>query len=160
VDDVLLTHQHYDHVLDAAALAAAGSRLRALENYSTELTLEDLFKQIGMSITVVPYTIDTRFTPGAALELAGVKMRIAHVPGHSTDSVTFYLPEEGLLFAGDALFAGAIGRTDLPKGSTKQLVDGIVKHLLTLPPETKVFPGHGPSTTIGTEAEGNPYLIR
>jgi hydroxyacylglutathione hydrolase len=68
------------------------------------------------------------------------------------------LADHGVVFSGDTIFAGSIGRTDLPGGSTTQLLDGIAKHLMTLPPETKVFPGHGPATTVGEEASGNPYL--
>ena len=74
------------------------------------------------------------------------------------DSVTFHLVDHGIVFSGDTLFAGSIGRTDLPGGSGTELLDGIAAHLLTLPPETKVFPGHGISTTIGEEARTNQYL--
>ncbi len=158
VDDVLLTHQHYDHVQDAAAMSALGARLHAFAPYSTELTLEDLFKQIGMQMTVAPYEVDHLFDLEAEPVFGGMRFRLAHVPGHSTDSVTLHLPEQGLLFSGDTLFAGSVGRTDLPKGSTRQLIDGITTKLLVLPEDTKVFPGHGPSTTIGEEKEGNPYL--
>jgi len=159
VDDVLLTHQHYDHVMDAAALQAAGAKLYALEDYSKELTLETPARSWGLPISVKPYAVDRKFViDGTLLEIAGVKMRLAHVPGHSPDSVTFYLADQGVLFSGDTLFAQSVGRADLPGGSMTQLLDKISKHLLTLPEETKVFPGHGPSTTIGTELRENPYL--
>jgi glyoxylase-like metal-dependent hydrolase (beta-lactamase superfamily II) len=84
--------------------------------------------------------------------------KLAHVPGHSPDSVTFYSEPEKLLLAGDVLFAGSIGRTDFPGGSLDTLLQGIKKHVLTLPDETRVLPGHGPETTVGEEREGNPYL--
>ncbi|RYD34951.1 MAG: MBL fold metallo-hydrolase [Verrucomicrobiaceae bacterium] len=158
VDDVLLTHQHYDHVTDAAALKATGARLHALEDYSKDLTLESAARGWGLPISVIPYDVDRKFLVGEPLVVAGKTLRLAHVPGHSTDSVTFYLPDEGVLFSGDTLFAESIGRTDLPGGSTQQLLDGILTKLLTLPPETKVFPGHGPATSIGHEARQNPYL--
>lgn len=159
VDDVLLTHQHYDHVMDAAALQAVGAKLHALEDYSKELTLETPARSWGLPISVKPYAVDRKFTiDGTPLEIAGVKMTLAHVPGHSTDSVTFYLPDQGVLFSGDTLFAQSVGRADLPGGDMTQLLDKISEHLLTLPTETKVFPGHGPSTTIGTELSENPYL--
>ena len=92
------------------------------------------------------------------LRLAGLDFQLAHVPGHATDAVTFYLATAGVLFSGDTLFAGSIGRTDLPGGSTQQLLAGIDRHLLTLPAETRVLSGHGPATTIGREAAQNPYL--
>jgi len=159
VDDVLLTHQHYDHVMDAAALKAAGAKLHALEDYSKELTLEAPARSWGLPISVKPYAVDQKFImDGTPLEIAGVKMTLAHVPGHSTDSVTFYVEDQGVLFSGDTLFAQSVGRADLPGGNMTQLLDKIAEHLLTLPAETKVFPGHGPSTTIGTELLENPYL--
>ena len=158
VDDVLLTHQHYDHVLDAAALRQAGARLHAFAAYSTDLTLESLARAWGMPIAVEPYQIDALLDVSQPLRLAGLEMSLAHIPGHAADAVTFYLSADGVLFSGDTLFAGSIGRTDLPGGSTQMLLDGIARHLLTLPPATRVHSGHGPATTIAREAAGNPYL--
>ena len=159
VDDVLLTHQHYDHVTDAAALKATGARLHALEDYSKDLTLESMVRGWGLPISVVPYEIDRKFSMEEPLVVAGKTLALAHVPGHSPDSVTFHLADAGVLFSGDTLFAESVGRTDLPGGNTQQLLDGILGKLLSLPPETKVFPGHGPATTIGVEAKENPYLV-
>jgi hydroxyacylglutathione hydrolase len=158
IDDVLLTHQHYDHVTDASKMKELGARLHAFEDYSMDLTLESVARGWGMPISVTPYQIDRCFLVSEPLKLAGLEFSLAHVPGHSTDSVTFYLADQGVVFSGDTLFAGSIGRTDLPGGSTTQLLDGITKHLMTLPAATKVLPGHGPGTTVGEEAEENPYL--
>lgn len=158
VDDVLLTHQHYDHVTDAAALKELGARLHAFDEYSKDLTLESAARGWGLPISVSRYQIDSRLLMTAPLRIAGLDISLAHVPGHSLDSVTFYLVNQGVLFSGDTLFAGSIGRTDLPGGSTTQLLEGISRHLMTLPSETKVLSGHGPGTTIGQEALGNPYL--
>lgn len=159
VDDVLLTHQHYDHVTDAAALKATGARLHALEDHSKDLTLESMVRGWGLPISVIPYEVDRKFSIDEPLVVAGKTIALAHVPGHSPDSVTFYLADEGVLFSGDTLFADSVGRTDLPGGNTNQLIEGILTKLLTLPPETKVFPGHGPATSIGAEAAENPYLV-
>lgn len=158
VDDLLLTHQHYDHVLDAAALQEQGARLHAFAAYSTELTLEAFARAWGMPITVKPYRTDCLLDVAQPLRLAGLEFALAHIPGHALDAVTFYLADAGLLFSGDTLFAGSIGRTDLPGGSTQQLLEGIARHLLVLAPETRVLSGHGPATTIGREAASNPYL--
>jgi hydroxyacylglutathione hydrolase len=158
VDDVLLTHQHYDHVTDAAALKAGGAKLHAHAPYSKELTLEAAARAWGMPISVLPYEVDVLFDVSQPLRLAGMEIQLAHVPGHATDAVTFYLSDAGVVFSGDTLFAGSIGRTDLPGGSTSQLLEGIDKHLMSLPVETRVLSGHGPATTIGREAAGNPYL--
>lgn len=158
VDDVLLTHQHYDHVTAAAALKALGARLHAYADYSKDLTLESMARSWGLPIAVTPYQIDRLFVMTEPLRIAGLEISLAHVPGHSTDSVTFHLPDHGVVFSGDTLFAGSIGRTDLPGGSTTQLLDGIARHLMTLPADTRVLPGHGPGTTIGEEAMENSYL--
>jgi hydroxyacylglutathione hydrolase len=158
VDAVLLTHQHYDHVMDAAALRADGARLHAFAPYSKELTLEAAARGWGLPISVVPYEVDELLDMSQPLRLAGMEISLAHVPGHAADAVNFYLAEAGIVFSGDTLFAGSIGRTDLPGGSTQLLLEGIDKHLMQLPAETRVLSGHGPATTIGREAMENPYL--
>jgi hydroxyacylglutathione hydrolase len=158
VDDVLLTHQHYDHVVDAAALNLLGAKLHAFAPYSKDLTLESAARTWGLPISVAPYAIDVCFEMTLPLCLAGLEFSLAHIPGHSLDSVTFYSVRHGVVFSGDTLFAGSVGRTDLPGGSTSQLLNGITRHLMTLPGETRVFPGHGPSTTIKAESRQNPYL--
>jgi hydroxyacylglutathione hydrolase len=158
VDDVLITHQHYDHVTDAAALKALGARLHAYADYSKDLTLESMARSWGLPISVTTYQIDRLFTMSESLRIAGLEISIAHVPGHSADSVIFHLVDHAVVFSGDTLFAGSIGRTDLPGGSTTQLLDGIARHVMTLPAETRVLPGHGPGTTISEEAMRNPHL--
>ncbi|MGA0900422.1 MAG: MBL fold metallo-hydrolase, partial [Luteolibacter sp.] len=112
----------------------------------------------GMPIVVHKYGVDERIDPAAPIVICGQPIRVAHVPGHSPDSITFYFKDEGVVFAGDTLFAGSVGRTDLPGGSTETLISGIQEHLLTLPPETRVLSGHGPETTIGQEARSNPFV--
>ena len=159
VDDVLLTHQHYDHVEDAAALQQSGAKLHAFAPYSTELTLEAAARNWGLPIQVKPYQIDSIFDVSKPLAIAGLEITVAHVPGHATDGTVFHIPSASVLFSGDTLFAGSIGRTDLPGGSTKQLLDGIDRHLLTLPDDTRVLSGHGPETNIGREKRSNPYLV-
>ena len=159
VDAVLLTHQHFDHVMDAAALQAGGARLYALEDYSTDLTLEEMVRQGGMEFAVTPYRIDERLVVAPERwQLCGLNFALYHIPGHASDSVVFHLPDLELAFSGDTLFAGSIGRTDLPGGSHQQLLDGIARDLLTLPPQTKLLPGHGPATTVAEEQATNPYL--
>ena len=155
---LLLTHQHYDHVEDAAAVAAMGAKVFAWAPYSTELTLEERVRAWGMPIHVEPYGVDEILEGKERLEVGGLVMELAHVPGHAPDSVTFYRAESGELYSGDTLFAGSIGRADLPGGNMGQLVDGIRGKLFALDDATRVFPGHGPETTIGAESAGNPYV--
>ncbi len=154
--DLLLTHQHYDHVEDAAALSAQGVRLHAYSAYSQELTLELLLKQSGIPLKIKPYQVDNVLGNNAELEAAGWHFRLEHVPGHATDSLVFLTDD--LVFAGDTLFAGGVGRADLPGGDMDLLTQGIQEKILNLPPESRVFPGHGPQTTVGREIESNPFL--
>lgn len=156
---LLLTHQHYDHVEDVAAVVAwAACPVFAYANHSTELTLEKLLESVGMMVDVPRYNVDTVLAGQTSLPLAGVDCRLAHVPGHAADSITFYFPADALVFSGDTLFAGGVGRTDLPGGSWETLLGGIRRELFTLPPATLVFPGHGEPSTIGDEMTGNPFL--
>lgn len=154
---LLLTHQHYDHVEDAAAVAALGAKIHAWFPYSTDLTLEEMMRAYGMPVEVPSFKVDVLLEGREALEIGGCKMELAHVPGHATDSVTFFLPGSGELYSGDTLFADSIGRADLPGGNPELLIDGIRGKLFTLPESTVVFPGHGPATSIGAERAGNPY---
>lgn len=155
---LLITHQHYDHVEDAAALQRAGARVHAWAAYSKRLTLEEFGRSWGMPIEIEAFTVDEVLEGGEALELPGVGFALAHVPGHALDAVNFHCAREGVVFCGDTVFAGSIGRTDLPGGNHDLLIGGIRRHVLTLPPETRLFPGHGPDTTVRREAKSNPYL--
>ena len=154
---LLLTHQHYDHVEDAAALSAMGSKVHAWLPYSTALTLEEMMRSYGMPVTVPPFAVDVLLEGREVLEIGGCRLELAHVPGHAVDSVTFHLAESGELFSGDTLFQGSIGRADLPGGNPELLIDGIREKLFALPESTRVYPGHGPATTIRAERAGNPY---
>lgn len=154
--DLLLTHQHYDHVEGVAELAEQGVNIHAYSPHSQDLTLELLLQQSGINLTVTPYTVDNLLENKSEIELGSWKFNLAHVPGHSPDSLIFKIKD--MVFAGDTLFADGIGRPDLPGGDMQLLLDGIRRELLTLDDATHVFPGHGPSTTIGTEKSSNPYL--
>lgn len=160
VDALLLTHQHFDHVLGAAEVVADhGCRVFAWAPLSKDLTLETLFGAVtGMGYAVAEFVVDEVLEGRTEIEVCGEKMPIFHVPGHSPDSVCFYLPEQGLLFGGDVLFLDGVGRTDFPGGSFQQLASGIEKHLWPLPDSTVVYPGHGDDTTIGRERAENPFL--
>jgi hydroxyacylglutathione hydrolase len=156
VDALYLTHQHYDHVEDVAALRAMGVKAHAWAAYSKDLTLEAFGSGWGLP-SVVPYEVDTLIVEGE-MDMLGTKAKVSHVPGHSADSITFYIPGAGVVFAGDALFEGSVGRCDLPGGSFELLIAGIESELLSLPDETRVLSGHGGETTIGREKATNGYL--
>ncbi len=162
---VLVTHGHVDHAggggvatafdveahlhPDDAFLALdPGSQLRMLFGMSTP-ELED---QLAFPPTY------RRLAAGDRLALAGVTIDVLHTPGHTPGHCCFHLPDEGILFSGDQLFAGSIGRTDLPGGDHGALMRSMRDRVLTLPDDTSVLPGHGPGTTIGTERRSNPFL--
>jgi hydroxyacylglutathione hydrolase len=156
VDALYLTHQHYDHVEDVSALRKCGVKAFAWADYSQELTLEAFGSGLGLP-SVEPYEIDVLIAEGMQ-ELFGEQTRVSHLPGHSADSITFYLAEMGVVFSGDTLLGGGLGRCDLPGGSFEQLLSGIESELLSLPDETRVLSGHGGETTIGREKGTNVQL--
>jgi glyoxylase-like metal-dependent hydrolase (beta-lactamase superfamily II) len=94
-----------------------------------------------------------------ALTIAGEPAQVLHTPGHTEGSICLHMPKPRLVLAGDTLFAGSIGRTDLPGGDLRKILRSLKERVLALPDETRVVPGHGPSTTIGEERETNPFLI-
>ncbi len=157
---LLLTHHHHDHVLDAARLHETfGCPIYAHSQTSEDLTLAKRLEQMmGMPCPIDAYTVSECFADIDKIDLGELQLRIHHVPGHSPDSVCFYIAEENLLIGGDVLFQGSIGRTDFPNGNHAQLISGIREKLWPLPDETLVLPGHGPATTIGEEKRHNPYL--
>ena len=107
---------------------------------------------------MVPTEVDTWVNPGQPLELLGEAVEIRHVPGHAPGSVLFYFPSRGWAFSGDAIFAGGVGRFDLPFGSWPELEHSIRSQIYTLPDHTRLFPGHGPETTVGREKATNPFV--
>ncbi len=160
VDVLFLTHQHFDHVLDVAALQAEhGCRVYSFAPYSRELTLEILYGAVtGSPFSVPPFVVDEVLEGQGQIEVLGEAWKLYHVPGHSPDSLCFHLPSQNLLFGGDVLFLDGVGRTDFPNGSGALLLSGIIKKLFVLPDDTRVFPGHGDDTTIGRERLENPFL--
>ncbi|BCX49734.1 MBL fold hydrolase [Haloferula helveola] len=153
---LILTHQHFDHVMTAAAISAMGVPVYAWSPFDRSLTLEEVVREWGMPFDVDAYSVDHTLKGRDTLEIEGLEFRLAHLPGHSPDSVILHQPEAGVVFAGDTLFAGSTGRPDLPGGDMDLLCAGIREKIYTLPPDTRVLPGHGPETTSGTEAATNP----
>jgi glyoxylase-like metal-dependent hydrolase (beta-lactamase superfamily II) len=158
----LLTHGHLDHVWSVAPLAGARG-IPAWIHPADRRLLSDPLAGLGPDARAFfgPLELaepdDVReLVDGQTLELAGLELVVDHTPGHTPGHVTFRLP--GILFAGDLVFAGSVGRTDLPGGDTGQLLASITTRFLTLPDDTVVFPGHGPRTTVGQERASNPFL--
>lgn len=156
---LLLTHQHFDHIQDAAALqAATGCKVHACMAHDPSLTLADHAIQWGIAPPAAFTVQDVLGEQDSEAAWGGLRWQAFHVPGHSPDSVVYYLPESALLFTGDVLFAGSIGRTDLPGGSMNRLLSGIRSKLLPLPPQVAVLPGHGPASDMQEESLNNPFI--
>lgn len=155
---LLLTHQHFDHVEDAAALVTQGLKIFSHSDYDPTIIRDDVARSFGLQVNVPPFRAEQTLADHDILDVNLEKITLLYVPGHSPDSIAFYLPEHETVFGGDALFQRSIGRTDLPGGSHEQLITAIREKLLTLPENTRVHPGHGPFTSISEEKTQNPHL--
>jgi glyoxylase-like metal-dependent hydrolase (beta-lactamase superfamily II) len=160
---VLATHGHIDHIWSVAPVCGARG-IPAYIHPDDRALLSDPARglsllagqQIFGGITFTEPDDVLELTDGMTLELAGVSMIVDHAPGHTPGSVTFRLPDT--MFTGDLLFAGSIGRTDLPGGDYQTILDSLARVCLPLPDDTVVLAGHGPQTTIGAERAANPFL--
>jgi hydroxyacylglutathione hydrolase len=157
---VFVTHQHFDHVQSCAEIAQRwGCPIYAWSAFSRDLTLERLAGRGEIALFHVPeFTVQHVLGEQTALTLLGMDWQLSHVPGHSEDSACLHQKDLGIIFAGDTLMAGGLGRSDFPGGSHTTLVKGITQHIMTLPDATRVLSGHGPETTVGEERQSNPYL--
>ena len=165
----LLTHGHFDHVFSVTPICD-GNDIAAWIHPEDRQMLADPMKGISQqALSFFGGRLEMRepaevreLADGATLDLAGLEMTVDHTPGHTRGSVVFHTTlEEGgrLMFAGDTLFAGSIGRTDLPGGDMHTMTETLRTKILTLPDETVVLPGHGNSTTIARERATNPFLL-
>lgn len=157
---ILLTHAHYDHIgaLDEVRNKTGAPAFihRAEAEWLVDPRLNGSLTpwSLGKAVRCAP--ADGYLDEGQAIDFSTIRLTVAHTPGHSPGGVSFIGPD--FVLTGDALFRGSIGRTDLPGGDHRQLLTSIRKHLLTLADSTVVFPGHGPTTTIGDERRTNPFL--
>ena len=152
---ILVTHGHWDHLLGVADLAeGTGAPVHMAEG--ERMLLEDPAGFTPPGVTLRPYTPDVLLAGGEMVELASIAFEVLAVPGHSPAHLAFHA--DGCLFSGDVLFAGSVGRTDFPGSDWDTLVSSIRLLVDTFPPETVVYPGHGPTTTLGAELARNPFL--
>ena len=158
----LQTHMHFDHVLGLHFL----QRRYGLQPMCHELEqpvyefaprMARIWFGLDMETPLVPVSVF--LSDGQELTVGHTRIRVLHTPGHTPGGLCFYLPDEALLFSGDTLFQGSVGRADLPGGDSEALLQGIHSRVLTLPDDVTVLPGHGPATTVGDERRSNPYLM-
>ena len=158
VKAIFLTHGHFDHIygvkklkeLSGAKVYASVDEVEVLKD--SDKNVSELF---GRVITLEP---DETFNDLDVITIEGMTFQVLATPGHTAGSVCFYFKDDNILIAGDTLFEGSVGRTDFPTGSMKTLVESINSKLMVLPDNTRVYPGHGGTTTIGDERQNNPFI--
>ena len=156
---ILLTHGHFDHIMAADALRDKYD-VKVYASCDEKNTLEqphiNLGEAYGLKLSV---KADVWHKDGEILKLAGFDIEALHTPGHTEGGSCYYIREIGVLFSGDTLFCGSVGRTDFPGGSMSEIVRSIKEKVMVLPDDTKVYPGHGEGTSVGYERVNNPFLV-
>lgn len=156
VDSVILTHGHYDHIMGCHEMQSKGVKVYALD-------VEDaLLKDANLNVSAGirrPYTVeaDGLFTDGQEVNMAGLTFKVIATPGHTAGSCCFYFENDKVMITGDTLFAGSVGRSDLPTGSELKLIDNVQMLVNTYPEDVKIYPGHGGQSTIEREKRYNPF---
>lgn len=158
---VLLTHAHFDHIAGVTDIINSSTPVIPVGLHPEDL---DLYQQGGGAKNFgFPFepgpAPETLFTHQQQIQVGSYSLQVLHTPGHTKGHVVFYCQEASVVFCGDLIFAGSVGRTDLPGGSHRQLMQSIRTHILALPPETRLLSGHGLETTVAVEIQSNPFLI-
>ena len=156
---LLLTHGHFDHIPDVAKIKRRFHCSIGCHPQTAPMISDPaFFRSFGFELEIEPTQPDFLIQQTPSREFLGVEMEVLEVPGHCPGSLCFFSRKDQLLIGGDVLFAGGVGRGDLPGGDLNLLLDGIRKKLFPLGDDVTVLPGHGPPTTIGTERRTNPFL--
>ena len=156
---IVITHAHIDHIAGAQELKRVTGAPIAYNQRDLPLVamMDEQAGWLGVEVPEVKAP-DFDLGDGAVLRTGTLRGEVLHTPGHTPGSICLFLPDQALLLAGDTLFAGSVGRTDLPGGDSRMLIQSIYDRLLVLPEHTVVIPGHGPATSIGQERGTNPFL--
>lgn len=159
ITKIALTHSHWDHFADSGELRrASGAKLYVHARDEYRMINPDAHMMFPIKLQIEAVTADEYIEHGSKIICGELEATALATPGHTEGGVSIYFPGDGVVFTGDTLFAGSIGRTDLPGGDLDQILRSIRSELLALPPETVVYPGHGEATTIDEEKKYNPFL--
>jgi hydroxyacylglutathione hydrolase len=156
---IVLTHGHFDHVGDVAALARELSVPVFIHRLDLPMLERPMANFPDMPLEIEGMTTDHFLDTGDVIECGRIRLRVIHAPGHTEGHIVLYEMRESVLFSGDVLFHSSIGRTDLPGGDYDTLLQSITRKLLPLPEDTVVYPGHGAPTSIGYERGHNPFIL-
>lgn len=154
----ILTHAHPDHAVGAGWVKELYNVPLALHSADNELLSQVHLHGLMFGFSIEPLTADVDLAEQTTIEFGGEKIEVVHTPGHSQGCVCLYMPAQGVLISGDTLFAGSIGRTDLPGGDYDSLMASIIGKILPLGGDVRVLPGHGRETTIAQEVNTNPFI--
>lgn len=156
-EGILLTHGHFDHITGVSELISlVGGKVYACEK-ERELLMDPHLNASALTGREVALEPEILLRDGQHFETAGLAFRVIHTPGHTKGGCCYYSEEEKILFSGDTIFMESIGRTDLPTGNGRELLDSVRNKVLALPDDVKIYPGHGPETNVAYEAANNPY---
>ena len=158
---IINTHLHIDHAAGIPFLQKkyGAPLLSHKDDENLGKRIQEQAVMFGLPLDLSNVEISQYINDGDKIQVGKSVLEVISVPGHSKGSIALYAPKEGYLFSGDALFQGSIGRTDLPGGDYRELMHSLKDKVLSLPDQTVVFPGHGPSTTIRDEKRSNPFLV-
>lgn len=159
ITQIVLTHGHFDHVGEVAALARRLDVPVSIGREDAPMLENPGSMFMNLPIAIEGMTPQRQLDHGDTVSCGRLKLEVLHVPGHTRGHIALYERQQGILFSGDVLFHSSIGRTDLPGGDYDTLMTSITQRLLSLPDDTVVYPGHGPSTTIGFERGHNPFIL-
>lgn len=155
---ILLTHAHFDHIMAADELRNKYNAKIYCHEEEVEVAANPGMNLTGRFSNGFALFVDEKLKDKEIIELAGFQIQVLHTPGHTKGSACYYLEKEGILFSGDTLFAGSVGRSDFPTGSSAIIIRSVRGTLAALPDETVVYPGHGEQTDIGYEKQHNPFM--